>query len=303
MHSRLEPLPLLAFVTAIACSPSGDGAPAGVGEGGSSAVAGGSGGSIPTSGTGTGATGAIIAPGDPPDAPDCDSVLEVTYRDFTETHPDFEMPFRGDVVRRGLVAPDLGTDRKPAFLNNIGCPADTATPLACANWMVTEPTLSTAEAFAQWYNDVTDVNVRVEKELPLTESPAGSGEYAFDSANFFPLEPTEGSGPSPMGHYTGQNYLFTTEIHVQFGYRAGQRFTFRGDDDLWIFVNGKLALDLGSLHGPEQGTIDFDAQAATLGITPGQTYAMDIFHAERHTDGSNFRVTTNISCFTDVVVR
>jgi fibro-slime domain-containing protein len=297
MHSRFEPLPLLAFVTAIACSPSGDGAPAGVGEGGSSAVAGGSGGSIPTSGTGTGATGAIIDPGDPPDDPECDSVLEVTYRDFTETHPDFEMPFRGDVVRRGLVAPDLGTDRKPAFLNNIGCPADTATPLACANWMVTEPTLSTAEAFAQWYNDVTDVNVRVEKELPLTESPAGSGEYAFDSANFFPLEPTEGSGPSPMGHYTGQNYLFTTEIHVQFGYRAGQRFTFRGDDDLWIFVNGKLALDLGSLHGPEQGTIDFDAQAATLGITPGQTYAMDIFHAERHTTASNFRIETTIDCF------
>jgi fibro-slime domain-containing protein len=303
MHSRLETLPLLAFVVAIACSPSGNGAPAGVGEGGSSAASGGTSG-IPTSGTGTGATGAIIEPGDPPDDnPECDSVLEVTYRDFTETHPDFEMPFRGDVVRRGLVAPDLGTDRKPAFLNNVGCPADTATPLACANWMVTEPTLSTAEAFAQWYNDVTDVNVRVEKELPLTESPAGSGEYAFDSANFFPLETTEGSGPSPMGHYTGQNYLFTTEIHVQFGYRAGQRFTFRGDDDLWIFVNGKLALDLGSLHGPEQGTIDFDAQAATLGITPGQTYAMDIFHAERHTDGSNFRVTTNIACFTDVVVR
>jgi fibro-slime domain-containing protein len=305
MSSRVTPLPLLAIALAFAlgCSPSGDGAPPGVEQGGSSSVTGGSSG-IPTSGSGTGGTGPIIGPGDPPDDnPACDSVLEVTYRDFTETHPDFEMPFRGDVVRRGLVAPDLGADRKPAFLNNVGCPADTATPLACANWMVTEPTLSTGEAFAQWYNDVADVNVRVEKQLPLTESPAGSGEYAFDSANFFPLEVTEGSGPSPMGHYTGQNYLFTTEIHVQFGYRAGQRFTFRGDDDLWIFVNGKLALDLGSLHGPEQGTIDFDAQAATLGITPGQTYSMDIFHAERHTDGSNFRVTTNIACFTDVVVR
>jgi fibro-slime domain-containing protein len=66
---------------------------------------------------------------------------------------------------------------------------------------------------------------------------------------------------------------------------------------LWIFVNGKLALDLGSMHSPVQGTIDFDAQAAALGITPGQTYAMDVFQAERHTTGSNFRFETNISCF------
>jgi fibro-slime domain-containing protein len=299
-------IPSFLFTSVVlGCSAAGGGATNDIGgEGGSS---GGGTGGIPSSGaSGKGGTGAVIDPNDPTppdDNPACDSVLEVTYRDFTEAHPDFEMPFRGDVVRRGLVAPDLDANRKPVFLNAIGCPGDMMTPLACANWTVTTPTLSTAEAFAQWYTDAEGVNVRIEKELMLTETPPGSGEYAFDSTAFFPLEPTEGSGVSPMGHYTGKNYLFTTEIHVEFGYRAGQRFTFRGDDDLWIFVNGKLALDLGSLHGPELGTIDFDAQASALGIVVGQTYAMDIFHAERHTDGSNFRVTTNIACFTDVVVR
>lgn len=287
-----------------ACSAAGEAGPGGgVSEGGSGGTntQGGTT-SIPTSGSANGGSGAIIDPTTPPtDDPECDSVLEVVYRDFTEAHVDFEMPFRGDVVRRGLVAPTLGQGRKPVFLSAVGCPADTMTPLGCANWTVTEPTLSTADAFAQWYADAPGVNMTIEKELQLTES--APGEYVFDSASFFPLAPTEGAGPSPAGHYTGNNYLFTTEIHVRFGYRAGQRFTFRGDDDLWIFVNDRLALDLGSLHGPEQGTIDFDAQAAALAITPGQTYAMDIFHAERHTDGSNFRVTTNISCFTDVVVR
>jgi len=100
----------------------------------------------------------------------------------------------------------------------------------------------------------------------------------------------------------GKNFLFTTEIHVMFTYKAGQAFTFRGDDDLWIFVNNRLALDLGSLHAPEQGVIDFDKQAAALGISVGQSYPMDIFHAERHTSGSNFRFETNISCFTPVDV-
>ena len=296
----------LASLAGVACSASGDGAGpgGGVSEGGTNSGNGGSTG-IPTSGTGggTAATGAIIDPGMPPADPECDSVLDVVYRDFTEAHPDFEEPFKGDVVRRGLVAADLGADQKPVFVNNTGCPADMMTPLACSNWTVTQPTLSTVDAFTQWYADTPGVNVRLEKQLQLAESSAGSGEYVFDTSEFFPLAPSEGQGPSPVGHYTGRNYLFTTEIHVEFGYRAGQRFTFRGDDDLWIFVNGKLALDLGSLHGPEQGTIDFDAQAAALGIAVGQTYSMDIFHAERHTDGSNFRVTTNISCFTDVVVR
>ena len=303
MRSSLLILVLLAFP---GCSAAGEGGPGGgVSEGGTSGQGGiGQGGSIPTSGSANGGSGAIIDPTDPTmDDPECDSVLEVTYRDFTEAHPDFEMPFRGDVVRRGLIAPTLGAGRKPVFLSAVGCPADTMTPLGCANWSVTEPTLSTADAFAEWYADAPGVNMTLEKELQLAESAPNSGEYVFDSASFFPLAASEGQGPSPAGHYTGNNYLFTTEIHVRFGYRAGQRFTFRGDDDLWIFVNDKLALDLGSLHGPEQGTIDFDAQAATLGITVGQTYAMDIFHAERHTDGSNFRVTTNISCFTDVVVR
>ena len=307
MNSRFDALlALVAFLPTFGCSASGGGGGGnGVDQGGSSNATGGTG-AIITSGTGgTGGTGAVIDPNDPtdPNNTECDSTLEVTYRDFTEAHPDFEMDFRGDVVRRGLVSPMLGADKKPDFLNTVGCPGKPMTAIDCDNWSVTTPVLSTAEAFAQWYTDTADVNIKIEKQLALTETAAGSGQYAFDSTSFFPLDASEGFGVSPAGHYTGKNYLFTTEIHVQFGYRAGQKFTFRGDDDLWIFVNGKLALDLGSLHGPEEGTIDFDAQAAALGIAVGQTYPMDIFHAERHTDGSNFRVTTNISCFTDVIVR
>ena len=40
-----------------------------------------------------------------------------------------------------------------------------------------------------------------------------------------------------------------------------------------------------------------NAYAAELGITRGNTYRMDIFHAERHTTASNFRVETTIECF------
>jgi fibro-slime domain-containing protein len=230
--------------------------------------------------------------------PDCGSTLAVTYRDFNESHPDFEQPFAGDVVRRGLVASTLGPDRKPVFKDSIGHPALIGTPTDIdTTWNPTQPVIHSADTFNQWYNTTSGVNIELPKTLALTETSPGSGQYGYDSSAFFPLGPTEGFGITPKGNDLGMNFLFTTEIHVMFGYIAGQKFTFRGDDDMWIFVNGVLALDLGSMHGPEEGTIDFDAQHTALGILPGGTYAMDIFHAERHTRGSNFKVTTNISCF------
>jgi fibro-slime domain-containing protein len=45
-----------------------------------------------------------------------------------------------------------------------------------------------------------------------------------------------------------------------------------------------------------------DAQAAELGIAAGGSYAMDIFHAERHTSSSNFRIETTIECLEPVVL-
>jgi fibro-slime domain-containing protein len=273
------------------------------GSGSTIVVSGGSGSGTSVSG-GSSGTGIVIS--DPDAGPDdsCDSIFDVTFRDFSEAHPDFEMAFRGDVVRRTLVEPTLGANSKPVFRDSVGCPFKKDTPLDCdTDWNVTMPVITSAETFAQWYVTTPGVNQEFNKQLALVESPPGSGEYVYETADFFPLEPTEGFGVTPANHHLGKNFLFTTEIHVMFTYAAGQKFSFRGDDDLWIFVNGKLALDLGGMHGAEEGTIDFDAQAAALGITPGNSYSMDIFHAERHTDLSNFKFTTNISCFTPVVVK
>lgn len=230
---------------------------------------------------------------------ECDGIIPVVFRDFNQTHPDFERSFPGDGVRLNLISPMLGPDNKPVFASSRGCLAQQRTQTCRTDYNVTQDVITSATTFDQWYRDVPNVNQTFERELELTQNPT-TGLYEYASSDFFPLAPTDGFGITPQGQ--GKNFLFTTEIHLTFTYVAGQRFTFRGDDDLWIFINGRLALDLGSTHGVEEGTIDFDAQATALGIRPRQNYAMDIFHAERHTNASNFTVETNIACFTPATV-
>lgn len=233
---------------------------------------GGNGNGVDGGGGGDGGAEVDALPGGGSDAGRAEQCGELTaiLRDFKADHPDME----GETGSlRGLVAPELGADGKPVYAPD-------------------GPTKVTAgqESFDQWYRDVPDVNMRFEIPIPLAE--ADPGVYVFEDNDFFPLDGMGFPGEEREGH----NFHFTTEIHGTFKYRGGEQFTFTGDDDVFVFVNRRLALDLGGVHSVESETIDFDAQAEALGITVGNVYELDVFHAERHTVKSNFRIETSIDC-------
>ena len=155
----------------------------------------------------------------------------------------------------------------------------------------TTPTTNGQMAFDQWYRDAPGVNMPI--PLSITLSDGGNGNYVYDNGDFFPID-NQGLGNQTRNH----NFHFTYEINTQFEYKGGEVFTFRGDDDLFTYINGVLAINLGGVHGAQTDTIDLDARATELGITVGNTYSLDFFFAERHTSQSNFRIETTIGCFT-----
>jgi fibro-slime domain-containing protein len=282
----------LALGLLLGCSASGGEDTAGLGgagggsTGGTGASAGGTSGAGGSAASGAvgGSAGTINVPdsgggagGSSPQ--DCGSTLPARIRDFTEQHSDFEHFLGG--VQKGLVLPDLGPDQKPVY--------------AAAG--ATQNTSGPAQ-FLHWYNDTPNFNFPLQTTIQFTDTGAG---FLYDNPSFFPIDGQGfGNGPNDIFQPSQHNYLFTTEIHTKFTYKGGETFTFRGDDDLWIFVNNKLAIDIGGVHGPSEESISMDALAGQLGITVGQTYPMDIFHAERHTSESNFRIQTTIECFTPI---
>jgi fibro-slime domain-containing protein len=77
---------------------------------------------------------------------------------------------------------------------------------------------------------------------------------------------------------------------MTFKYSPGDVFSFRGDDDLFVFIDKKLVIDLGGAHAPMEASVELD----TLGLEAGKEYPIDFFHAERAASQSNFHIETSL---------
>jgi len=186
---------------------------------------------------------------------ECANVLRVIVRDFHGTHDDFENA--GDWSSYEVASP-IGTARKPEKTSENG-------PLH----------------LEEWYQNLDGINLPFAVDLWL--EPV-DGKYVYDSTAFFPL--------AGLGHM--DSYLFTTELHTNFEYQGGEVFTFRGDDDVFVYINGHLAVNLSGVHDAQEGSVSLDEEAAAFGLTLGGVYTFDLFQAERQPSGSNFRLETTL---------
>jgi fibro-slime domain-containing protein len=249
-------------------------------------------------------------------------VLTGTIRDFKERseengHPDFQRrPSSGFGHYIGMVGEELSDDGKPVM-------ASTGQKMT-SNWRngqgqnIMRPTsyiaewdgdssgsvntgktgaLTEASSFDQWFRSVQGVNLASPLDLTLVRQE-GSNVYTFDdkqdeqylnTGGFFPIN------GELYGNSAGdnKNFHFTFELQTEFTYDAdsGMSFKFTGDDDVWVFIDGRLVIDIGGVHSAVSQTIDLDRLEW---LEDGEDYQLSFFFAERHRTQSNFRIETTM---------
>lgn len=304
---------------------------------------------------------------------ECGLRLPIVYRDFNESHSDFQVNCGEHVT--GMVQATLNAAGKPVLsspppggiciqsadsfaqwygaqsgpystivdsivlfdngdggfvnrMNNEGERYSRPPPGGGLQWCsnnVADGCAACAPGYTNCYAPCTPWggdNNQVCAEYPNTDDPI----YIDGNPLFFPIDdhpdalpdtrtvahiPAEiydgGWNPDPSGKL--RNFHFTSEIAYWFEYKTGKtaNLSFIGDDDVWVFVNRRLVVDLGGLHVPIQGSFTIGADgavtlipatgdptettAAALGLEDGGVYEIKVFHAERKRTGSSFRLT------------
>ncbi len=249
-------------------------------------------------------------------------------------HPDFNHYCCDDSLTKGkgVLASALGLDRKPVWAGPTQDPVPDPTQLFFTG----------KKEFDQWYRDVSSVNMTYYENLTLLQSATNKTAYAmnsdtdppwYDLCGFFPLDDltkpildqntgkpmtyTDSGFPGRTCHayqglgfgnsWANHNFSFTTELRYWFQYEGNENLQFTGDDDVWVFINGTMAVEMPGTHNRAVANVNIDAANGTaqvaypnnstlnttvdLKLTIGSVYEVVVFQAERWCCGSNYMLT------------
>lgn len=152
---------------------------------------------------------------------------------------------------------------------------------------------------------------------------SGNGTQAGESNNPYYLHGGALSRYKYGSTYRDRDFHYALSGSGYFVYKEGLYFDFEGDDDVYVFINGELVVDIGGTHSSTSYNMDLDeyvewardvkyngatykdktyaeltgadkARVDNLALVEGGSYSFDFFYMERHGVGSNLRIITNM---------
>lgn len=214
--------------------------------------------------------------------------FNVTLRDFrgaaAANNPDFD---NTDIsgLRTGMVSSTLDADGKPVYIGSGGGGN------AAGN-------VFSASSFAAWYRDCDGTTYSCDSQHTVTLTAEVDANDVLNYANnaYFPLDTLTDPSIWDRAGAPNHNFFFTSELYLKLIYDPTKEnvFKFTGDDDVWVFINGKLVMDLGGIHAATTGQFDLNSLAESLGIDAYEQYDFTMFHAERHHTESNMSITSTL---------
>lgn len=251
----------------------------------------------------------------------------------------------------GLSGRTLTSDKKIRYYNNDGTDAadhetdDGATmPLFDADWL-------TKNNFATIVNSEFPMRKTTKNDVPYYEFDSASQDavwfsgygsdtltmnygnkataWVYDAAKtyggsdngvgFFPFDASMTNGGTTKNNANDYGFGMRTDIEFNVGKDGkinglDQVFNFTGDDDLWVYIDGKLVLDLGGAHKKAEGSINFSTKKVNVSTgtksvnnvtrntnfafdnqDPSKTHTLTMFYMERGMIESNLKFGFNFS--------
>ena len=185
-----------------------------------------------------------------------------------------------------------------------------------------------------WYNPSTNrfevYNSTYEQKSSRETNTSTNGK----SIGFFPFHKWDDEYDLYVNWNKHLNHHFGMSMSVDFSLPKEPKavkdskgndiiFEFSGDDDLWVFIDGKLAMDIGGIHQPTAGTINFTTGIVTLktgenldnestqmtqsafnsrfpNIYDGEEHTLQVFYIERGGCDSNCKIKFNLTRYGNV---